>query len=83
MQRTTKLSTKQKSSQTAKDSRQTSEAMVITKGEDIMVKVGTMVEEAITTNVDTKIIMEEDLDVGYAIKITISTHNVHTKIGLT
>ena len=39
---------------------------------DIMVKAGTIVEEAITTKVGTKIILEEDLDVGYAIKITIS-----------
>ena len=57
--------------------------MVIIREEDIMVKEGTIVEEAITTKVGTKIILEEDLDVGYAIKITISIENVHTNIGLT
>ena len=48
-----------------------------------MVEVDIIVEEAITTKVDTKIILQEDQDVGYAIKITISMHNAHTKIGLT
>ena len=72
MQRTTELSTKHKSSQTTKDSQPTSEEIVIIRKEDIMVEVGIIVEEAITTKVGTKIILEEDLDVGYAIKITIS-----------
>ena len=57
--------------------------MVIIREEDIMVKEGIIVEEATTIKVGSKIILEEDLDVGYAIKTTISTHNVHTKIGLT
>ena len=48
-----------------------------------MVEVDIIVEEAITTKVDTKIILEENQDVGYAIKITISVQNAHTKIGLT
>ena len=48
-----------------------------------MVEECIIVEEAITTKVGTKIILEEDLDFGYVIKITISTHNLHTKIGLT
>ena len=47
--------------------------MVIIREEDIMVEAGTIVEEAITTKVNTKTILEEDQDVGYAIKITIST----------
>ena len=48
-----------------------------------MVEVGIIVEEAITIKVCTKIILEEDLDVGYAIKITILAQYVYTKIGLT
>ena len=48
-----------------------------------MVKEDTIVEEAITSKVDTKIILQEDQDVGYAINITISVQNAHTKIGLT
>lgn len=48
-----------------------------------MVEVGITVEESIAIKVSTKIILEEDLDVGYVIKITISTQNVHRKIGLT
>ena len=66
-----------------KDSQPTLEAMVIIREEDIMVEVGIIVEEVITIKVSTKIIMEEDLNVGYAIKTTISAQNVHTKIGLT
>ena len=83
MQRTIELSTKQKSFQTTKDSQPTSGIMVIIKEEDIMVETGIIVEESITIKVGTKIILEEYLDVGYAIKITISAQNVHTKIGLT
>ena len=58
------------------------EANIIVE-EDIMVEADIIVEEAITTKVDTKIILEEDQDVGYAIKITTSVQNAHTKIGLT
>ena len=60
-----------------KDSRPISEVMAIIWEADITI------EEAITTKVDTKIILQEDQDVGYAIKITISVQNAHTKIGLT
>ena len=67
MQRTIEMYTKQKSSQTTKDSRQILEVTTIIREADIIV------EEAITSKVDTKIIMEEDQDIGYAIKITIST----------
>ena len=66
-----------------KDSQTTSGIMVIIREEDIMVEEGIIVEEAITIKVGTKIIIEEDLDVGYAIKKTILAQNVHTKIGLT
>ena len=66
-----------------KDSRPISEVMAIIQEEDIMVKENIIVEEAITIKVGTKIFLEEDLDVGYAIKITISEKNVHTKIRLT
>ena len=45
--------------------------MAIIREEDIMVEAGIIVKEAITIKVGTKIILEEDLDVGYAIKITI------------
>ena len=48
-----------------------------------MVEGGIIVKESITIKVSTKIIMEEDLDVGYAIKITILAQNVPTMIGLT
>ena len=47
-----------------------------------MAEVDTMVEEAIITKVDTKTILQEDQDVGYVIKITISVQNAHTKIEL-
>ena len=57
--------------------------MVIIREENIMIEASIIVEEAITIKVGTKIIMEEDLDVWYAIKITISSHNFHTNIGLT
>ena len=57
--------------------------MVIIKEADITVEVDIIVEEAIITKVDTKIILQEDQGVGYAIKITISVQNSHTKIGLT
>ena len=83
MQRTIELYTKQKSFQTTKDSRPTSGIMVIIREEDIMVEAGIIVEEVITIMVTTKIIMEEDLDVGYAIKTTILVENAHTKIWLT
>ena len=66
-----------------KDNQPTSEAMIIIREEDIMFEAGIIVEEAITIKAGTKIILEEDLHVGYAIKITISAQNVHTKIGLT
>ena len=66
-----------------KDSRPTLDVMVIIREEDIMVEASIIVGEAITIKVGTKIILEEDLDVGYAIKITISLQNAHTKIGLT
>jgi hypothetical protein len=72
MQRTIELSTKQKSFQMTRDSRSTSGIMVTIKEEDIMVEANIIAEEAITIKVSTKIIMEEDLYVGYAIKITIS-----------
>ena len=48
-----------------------------------MVEEDIIVEEAITTKVDTKIVLEEYQYVGYVIKITISVQNAHTKIGLT
>ena len=83
MQRTIELSTKQNSFQTTKHSRPTSRIMVTIREEDIMVEVGIIVEEVITIKVGTKIILEKDVDVGYAIKISISAQNVHTKIGLT
>ena len=38
--------------------------MVIIREGDIMVEVGIIVKEAITIKVGTKIILEEDLDVG-------------------
>ena len=72
MQRTIELSTKQNSFQMTKDSRPTLGIMVIIREEDIMVEACIIVEEAITNKVGTKIILEEDLDVGYAIKTTIS-----------
>ena len=72
MQRTTEQSTKQKWSQMTKDSQQISKVTSIIQEVVIMVEVDVIVMEAITTKVSTKIILEEDLDVGYAIKITIS-----------
>ena len=48
-----------------------------------MVEVDIMVEEVIITKVDTKIIFQEDQDVGYVINITIPVQNAHTKMGLT
>ena len=83
MRRITKLSTKKRSSQTTKDSRPISQVTTIIQEMDITIEVDIMVEEAIITKVDTKIILQEDQDVGYAIKITILVHNAHTKIGLT
>ena len=47
-----------------------------------MVEADIMVEDDIITKVDTKTILQEDQDVGYVIKITISVHNVHIKIEL-
>ena len=47
-----------------------------------MVEVDIMVEEVIITKVDTKIIMQEDQNVGYVIKITILVQNAHTNIEL-
>ena len=66
-----------------KDSQPTSGIMVIIREEDIMVEANIIVDEAITTKVDTNINLQKDQDIGYAIKITISAQNVHTKIGLT
>ena len=83
MQRITELSTKQKLSQMTKDNRPISEVTTIIQEADIMVEADIIVEEAIITKVDTKIILQEDQDVGYAIKITISMQNSHTMIGLT
>ena len=68
MQRTIELSIKQKSFQMTKDSRPTLGIMVIIREEDIMVEVVIIVEETIAIKVSTKIILEEDLDVGYAIR---------------
>ena len=48
-----------------------------------MVEDEIIAEDAITTKVDTKITLEQDQDVGYAIKITILVQNAHTNIGLT
>ena len=67
----------------SKDSRPISEVTAIIREVDIMVEEDIIVEEAITTKVNTKIILQEYQDVGYAIKITISAQNSHTKIGLT
>ena len=82
MQRITKLSTKHKSSQTTKDSQSILEIMAIIQEAHITADVDKMVEEAIITKVDTKIILQEDQDVGYVIKITILVQNAHTKLEL-
>ena len=82
MRRITQLSTKQKSSQTTKDSVPISKVTTIIREVDIMVEADIIVEEAIITKVDTKTILQEDQDVGYVIKITISVHIVHKKIEL-
>ena len=47
-----------------------------------MDEVDIMVKEATITKVDIKIILQDDQDVGYVIKITISVQNAHTKIEL-
>ena len=54
-----------------KDSRPILEVIAIIREVDIMVEADIIVEEAIITKVDTKIIMQEDQDVGYSIKINI------------
>ena len=66
MQRLTELSIKSKLSGITKDNRPILEVTTITQEADIMV------EEDIIIKVDTKIILQEDDDVGYVIKITIS-----------
>ena len=66
-----------------KDNQQISEVTIIAQEADITVEADIMVEEDIITKVDTKIIIEEDQDVGYDIKITILVQNAHTNIGLT
>ena len=83
MRRIIELSIKPKSSQTTKDSRPISKLTVIIQEADTTIEADIMVEEDIITKVDTKTIMQEDQDVGYDIKITISVQNAHTKIGLT
>ena len=83
MQRITELSRKPKSSQTTKDSRPISRITTIIQQADITIEVDITVKESIITKVDTKIIMEEDQNVRYAINITIAAQNSHPKIGLT
>ena len=63
-----------------KDSRPISKVMTIIQEENIMVEANIITEEAIITKFNSKIILQEDQDVGYTIKITILVQNAHTKI---
>ena len=65
-----------------KDSRPILEVTTIIQEADITVEANIMGEEDIITKVDTKTIMQEDQDVGYVIKITISVKIAHIKIEL-
>ena len=65
-----------------KDIQPISEITDIIQEADITIEEDIMVKEDIITKVDTKKIMQEDQDVGYVIKITITVQNSHIKIEL-